>query len=57
MNNWLLPRWKLHEFTEIGDRVNDQEKTVPEAGAGKHGVEVQIKVLGNTENNCDMTIK
>lgn len=51
-----LPGGEFHKFTQVGDRVDDKEGTVPETNTGKHGTEVKVKVLAYTKDNCKTEI-
>ena len=51
MISMYLPGREFHKFTEVGDRVEDEEGTVPETNTRKHGTEVKVKVLTNAEYN------
>lgn len=46
-----LPGGILHEFTCVEKNKDQQKEGIPQPSAGKHSIEVQVKVLTDAVDN------
>lgn len=56
-----LPGGILHEFTCVEENIDQQKEGIPQPSAGKHSIEVQVKVLTDAVDNwkcrCEQNMK